>query len=84
MLVGKPKHETPSRWKVPNEILFLRVREIDDLVFENVREPWFDRKCLFRVSNAHPVGRASAREDVFRWISHPDRELEGGERRPYT
>jgi hypothetical protein len=48
-----------SRGKVPNEILLLRVREIHDHVFEHIREPWFNGKRLFRVSNAHPVGRAS-------------------------
>jgi len=43
------------RWKVPNEILFLRVRKIYDHIFEDIRESWFNRKCLFCVSNAHPV-----------------------------
>ena len=50
-----------SRWKVPDEILFLRVREIYDHIFEDIGEPWFDGERFFRVSNAHPVGRGSAR-----------------------
>ena len=62
---GKPRHRMSLRWKVPNEILFLRVSEINDHVFEVVREPRFDRERLFRVSNAHPVGRGErARERV--------------------
>ena len=31
-----------SRWEISNEILFLRVREIYDHVFEGIREPWLD------------------------------------------
>jgi len=58
-----PNHGMSSRWKVPNEILFLRVRQIHDHVFEDIREPWFDRKRLLRVSNAHPA--RITREDVF-------------------
>jgi len=50
-----------SRWEIPNEILFLRVSEIHDKVSEVIREAWFDRECLFRVSNANAVGRASGR-----------------------
>ena len=53
-----------SRWKIPNEVLFLRVGEIHDQVFEGFREARFDGKCLFRVSNAHSERRAHVREDV--------------------
>ena len=56
-----PNHGMPSRWKVPNEVLFLRVREIHDHVSEDIREPWFNRKCLFRVPDANPVASARGR-----------------------
>ena len=73
---GKPNTEGRSRWKEPNEILFLRVRQIYDHVFEDIWESWFDRKRLFRVSNAYPVRRAGARGRVS-LNEPPDRELEG-------
>ena len=58
---GEPGRGMSSRWEIPNEVLFLRVRKIHDHVFEDIREPWFYRERLFRVSNTHPVGRVSAR-----------------------
>lgn len=64
-----------SRREVTDEILLLRVREIYDHVLKDFREPWLNRKCLFRVSDAHPVGRRGSGEGTLHF-SHPDHGLE--------